>query len=219
MPCGVLRRGSWRAQAGAAGTPRRRRWRLRTGGRRSCRRWPRTRTGASARRATRSAWGSVALSRCTTAHPLYTRSTNIFGASVSEAVMRPNPRAQTARMTSTSARAARAATAPPAPVRRVHYGKASLSNHFAYKIDHAFVPQTASRRTRARARPATRATAARARWTRAPPAPTAAPPTRTPSPGSASQSARPPAQARSQGSVTFTAVKCCFVTFYNSTRA
>jgi hypothetical protein len=36
--------------------------------------------------------GSVSLSLCTTAHPLYTRFTNIFGASISEATMRPNPR-------------------------------------------------------------------------------------------------------------------------------
>ena len=40
-----------------------------------------------------STYGSVALSRCTTAHPLHTRSTKIFGASIkfSEATMRPNP--------------------------------------------------------------------------------------------------------------------------------
>jgi hypothetical protein len=38
--------------------------------------------------------GSVALSLCTTDHPLHTRFTNIFGASVSEATMRPHhPRA------------------------------------------------------------------------------------------------------------------------------
>jgi hypothetical protein len=35
--------------------------------------------------------GSVALSLCTTARPRYTRCTNIFGTSVSEATMRPNP--------------------------------------------------------------------------------------------------------------------------------
>jgi hypothetical protein len=35
--------------------------------------------------------GSVASSRCTTAHPLYTRFTKHFGASISEATMRPNP--------------------------------------------------------------------------------------------------------------------------------
>jgi hypothetical protein len=35
---------------------------------------------------------SVALSLCTTAHLLPTRFTNIFGASISEATMRPNPR-------------------------------------------------------------------------------------------------------------------------------
>ena len=33
---------------------------------------------------------SVALSLCTTAHPLYTRFANIFGASISETTMRPN---------------------------------------------------------------------------------------------------------------------------------
>jgi hypothetical protein len=32
------------------------------------------------------------LSLCTTAHPRYTRFANTFGASVSEAAMRPNPR-------------------------------------------------------------------------------------------------------------------------------
>jgi hypothetical protein len=37
-------------------------------------------------------WGSVALSRCTAAHPLHIRFTNIIGASLSEATMRPNPR-------------------------------------------------------------------------------------------------------------------------------
>ena len=36
--------------------------------------------------------GSVALSLCTTAHPLHTRFANIFGASVPETTMRPNPR-------------------------------------------------------------------------------------------------------------------------------
>jgi hypothetical protein len=36
-------------------------------------------------------WGSVALSLCTTAHPFHTRIANIFGASISEATMRPNP--------------------------------------------------------------------------------------------------------------------------------
>jgi hypothetical protein len=36
--------------------------------------------------------GSVALSLCTTAHPLYTGFANIFGASISETTMRPNPR-------------------------------------------------------------------------------------------------------------------------------
>ena len=35
---------------------------------------------------------AVALSLCTTAHPLHSRCTNIFGASLSEMVMRPNPR-------------------------------------------------------------------------------------------------------------------------------
>jgi hypothetical protein len=35
--------------------------------------------------------GSVAFSLCTTAHPLHTRFTNTFGASVSETIMRPNP--------------------------------------------------------------------------------------------------------------------------------
>ena len=37
-------------------------------------------------------YGSVALSLCTTTHPLYTRSTNIFGTSISIATMRPDPR-------------------------------------------------------------------------------------------------------------------------------
>ena len=36
--------------------------------------------------------GSVALSRCTTTHPLYARFTHILGASVSKTTMRPNPR-------------------------------------------------------------------------------------------------------------------------------
>ena len=36
--------------------------------------------------------GSVALSLCTTAHPLCTRFANILGASISEATMRPNPK-------------------------------------------------------------------------------------------------------------------------------
>jgi hypothetical protein len=36
--------------------------------------------------------GSVALSLCTSAHPIYTRFANIFGASISEPTMRPNPR-------------------------------------------------------------------------------------------------------------------------------
>jgi hypothetical protein len=40
----------------------------------------------------RSYSGSVALSLRTTAHPLHTRFTDIFGTSVSEATMRPNPR-------------------------------------------------------------------------------------------------------------------------------
>jgi hypothetical protein len=35
---------------------------------------------------------SVALSLCTTAHPLHTRIANIFGTSISETTMRPNPR-------------------------------------------------------------------------------------------------------------------------------
>jgi hypothetical protein len=35
--------------------------------------------------------GSVALSLCTTAYPLYTRFANIFGASISETTMRPSP--------------------------------------------------------------------------------------------------------------------------------
>ena len=36
--------------------------------------------------------GSAAWSLCTTAHLLYTRFATIFGASISEATMRPNPR-------------------------------------------------------------------------------------------------------------------------------
>jgi hypothetical protein len=38
-------------------------------------------------------WSAVALSLCTTAHPLHTRSTNIFGTTFSETTMRPNPAA------------------------------------------------------------------------------------------------------------------------------
>jgi hypothetical protein len=37
------------------------------------------------------AQGSVALSLCTTAHPLHTRFTEVFGASISETTMRANP--------------------------------------------------------------------------------------------------------------------------------
>jgi hypothetical protein len=40
---------------------------------------------------------SVALLLCTTAHPLYNIFAKIFGASVSEAAMRPNPRRAAAR--------------------------------------------------------------------------------------------------------------------------
>jgi hypothetical protein len=36
--------------------------------------------------------GSVALSLCTTAHPIHTRFSNIFGISISESAMPPNPR-------------------------------------------------------------------------------------------------------------------------------
>jgi hypothetical protein len=36
--------------------------------------------------------GSVAVSLCTTAYPLYNRFTKRIGASISEAIMRPNPR-------------------------------------------------------------------------------------------------------------------------------
>ena len=36
--------------------------------------------------------GSVALSLYTAVHPLYTRSTNIFGTPICEATVRPNPR-------------------------------------------------------------------------------------------------------------------------------
>jgi hypothetical protein len=42
----------------------------------------------------RSRQGSVALSLCTAAHPRHTRFTNIFGASVSEATVRPGPRSR-----------------------------------------------------------------------------------------------------------------------------
>jgi hypothetical protein len=35
--------------------------------------------------------GPVALSLCATARPLYTRFANIFGASISETAVRPNP--------------------------------------------------------------------------------------------------------------------------------
>ena len=49
---------------------------------------PATSTSGSAR----SGQDSVALSLCSAAHPLYTIFTNIFGASISEATMRPNPR-------------------------------------------------------------------------------------------------------------------------------
>ena len=37
-------------------------------------------------------WGSVTVSLCTTAHPIYTRFASIFGASISEAAMRPHPK-------------------------------------------------------------------------------------------------------------------------------
>jgi hypothetical protein len=43
---------------------------------------------------------AVALSLCTTAHPLYTRFTNIFGTSISEATMRPNPTSRSSRCSS-----------------------------------------------------------------------------------------------------------------------
>jgi hypothetical protein len=36
--------------------------------------------------------GSVGLSLCTTSHPMHASSTHMFGASVSEPTMRPNPR-------------------------------------------------------------------------------------------------------------------------------
>jgi hypothetical protein len=36
--------------------------------------------------------GSAASSVCTTAHPLHTRIANPFGTSISETIMRPNPR-------------------------------------------------------------------------------------------------------------------------------
>jgi hypothetical protein len=42
-------------------------------------------------RAGRLGLGSLASSICTTAHPLHTRFTNIFGVSLSEATMWPNP--------------------------------------------------------------------------------------------------------------------------------
>jgi hypothetical protein len=49
----------------------------------------RSSTGSSSSRC----WqGSVALSLCTTADPLYTTFTNIFGTSISEATLRPDPR-------------------------------------------------------------------------------------------------------------------------------
>jgi hypothetical protein len=48
--------------------------------------------GRPERAAQRLGEGSVALSRCTTAHPFYTRFINIFGPSISETTMRPNPR-------------------------------------------------------------------------------------------------------------------------------
>jgi hypothetical protein len=61
------------------------------------RRAPRGCTTSSAwptwrRCSTWSVQGSVASSLCTTAHPLYTRFAYIFGASISEATMRPDPR-------------------------------------------------------------------------------------------------------------------------------
>jgi hypothetical protein len=46
----------------------------------------------SSPRRRRSSWGSVALLLCTTVHLLHTGFANIFGTSVSEATMRPNPR-------------------------------------------------------------------------------------------------------------------------------
>jgi hypothetical protein len=56
-----------------------------------------SRTGVSSSTASvccgpRSLLGSVALSLCTDAHPLYTISTSIVGTSISEATMRLNPR-------------------------------------------------------------------------------------------------------------------------------
>jgi hypothetical protein len=57
-------------------------------------RWRRCARRGAHRRPSPRRWpqGSVALPLCTTAHPLYTSFTNIFGASVSESTMRPHPR-------------------------------------------------------------------------------------------------------------------------------
>ena len=38
------------------------------------------------------------MSLCTAAHPLYTRFTNMFGASISETTMRPNPKVRQLRV-------------------------------------------------------------------------------------------------------------------------
>jgi hypothetical protein len=69
----------------------RRRWRARRRGR--LRHMARGAPGALARPVV----GPVALSLCTTAHLFYTRFTNIFGAFISEATMRPDPSLATGR--------------------------------------------------------------------------------------------------------------------------
>ena len=67
----------------------------------------------------RCAQGSVALSLCTAAHPLYSGFANRFGAPMSEAIMRPNPRWATSASLRCTARSARSAPSRrPARLRR-----------------------------------------------------------------------------------------------------
>jgi hypothetical protein len=96
---------------------------------------PSSRRASSSRRssAARSTQGSVALSLCTSAHPLHTRFTKIIGASISEPTMRPNPRSTSGSMrgsrgrscctgTRSSGRAA-AGAAPTPAARRAMTGR------------------------------------------------------------------------------------------------
>jgi hypothetical protein len=84
------------------------------------------RTAGRGRRASRPrrAQGSVALSLCTAAHPCYTGFTNMFGASISEAKVRPNPRRAWPR---TSRPAASPRARPPAGARPAPRGTARTS--------------------------------------------------------------------------------------------